>query len=314
MTNRFLPRGGSPFNQGGPPLPEWRRFFESLASLTDDASLQASLNALTARVAALEAEGSTDIGSVFGTDSIVQVGTLQSGNVILSLQGDESSPGALYVYGTDSLGAKGWRQVSLDDLADVDLTTVPPATGDALVFDGTAWVPGAVLANPMSLEGDMIVGGPLGVPTAVPAGTATDVWTSNGPGASPSWQPSTGGGSAPPGGIGISIGTYSTAATVLAALTEATALAGKDYSLTGGWNMWCWPSATIAVDVWSDSFGNVPTVGDSITGGSPPSITAGTFNSGTFTGPITIDRMDTLLAHINSNNTAKWVYLLLLGA
>lgn len=109
MTNRFLPRGGSPFNQGGPPLPEWRRFFESLASTTDDASLQASLNALAARVSVLESEGSTDIGSVFGTDSIVQVGTLQSGNVFLSLQGDVSIPGSSYYYGTDAAGVKGWH-------------------------------------------------------------------------------------------------------------------------------------------------------------------------------------------------------------
>lgn len=115
--NRFLPRAGSSFNQGGPPLPEWRRFFESLASLTDDASLQASLNALAARVAALEEEGSTDIGSVFGRDSIVQIGTLQGGNVYVSLQGDVNAPGNSYYYGTDAAGTKGWHALPVSDSA-----------------------------------------------------------------------------------------------------------------------------------------------------------------------------------------------------
>jgi hypothetical protein len=33
--------------------------------------------------------------------------------------------------------------ISIDDLSDVDTTTTPPVAGDALVFDGTQWVPGA---------------------------------------------------------------------------------------------------------------------------------------------------------------------------
>ena len=38
---------------------------------------------------------------------------------------------------------EGQASAILDDLADVDLTTTPPTSGDALVFDGAAWVPGA---------------------------------------------------------------------------------------------------------------------------------------------------------------------------
>lgn len=30
---------------------------------------------------------------------------------------------------------------SVGDLTDVDTTTTPPATGDLLAWDGTAWVP-----------------------------------------------------------------------------------------------------------------------------------------------------------------------------
>ena len=35
----------------------------------------------------------------------------------------------------------------LDDLTDVDTVTVPPATGETLIFDGTVWAPGAVASG-----------------------------------------------------------------------------------------------------------------------------------------------------------------------
>ena len=59
-----------------------------------------------------------------------------------------------------------WGRVSgtetaiLGDLSDVDLTT-PPAPGDALVYDGAAWVPGAVsapiLSNRITADGNFRV-------------------------------------------------------------------------------------------------------------------------------------------------------------
>lgn len=39
----------------------------------------------------------------------------------------------------------GWNTTAagdLDGLTDVDVTTTAPQIGDALVFDGTVWVPG----------------------------------------------------------------------------------------------------------------------------------------------------------------------------
>lgn len=124
------------------------------------------------------------------------------------------------------------------------------------------------------------------------------------------WYESGGGGA---GGIGISIGTYLSTATALPAGTEATSIADAGYALTGDWYMWCYPSGSIEIDVWKDTFGNIPAVADSICGGSPPAVVAGTFASGTFTGPVSIARTDTLLAHINSNTNVKWVKLLLIG-
>lgn len=109
MNPKFPGRSEPLFPGGLPPTVNWQKFFESLAAQTDNVALQADYLALAARVAALEAEGSTDIGSVFGADSIVQVGTLQSGNVFLSLRGDVSNPGNSYYYGTDSAGVKGWH-------------------------------------------------------------------------------------------------------------------------------------------------------------------------------------------------------------
>ena len=147
MTNRFLPRASAALtNAAGPPTAEWRRFFESLAAQTDNLTLQAEYLALAARVSALEDDPGADIGLILGQQSIKHVGVLTSGNVYLTLQGDAESPGNSYYYGTDATGVKGWHALSLDALADVDLTTTPPVAGDALVYDGAAWVPGAVSA------------------------------------------------------------------------------------------------------------------------------------------------------------------------
>lgn len=54
---------------------------------------------------------------------------------------------------------------------------------------------GGGMTNPMTTQGDIIVGGSAGTPSRLAAGTSTYVLTSNGPGQLPSWQPSSGGGS-----------------------------------------------------------------------------------------------------------------------
>lgn len=67
---------------------------------------------------------------------------------------------------------------------------------ELITFNGSSWVPvssGGDFSNPMTTEGDLIVGGTVSGGVAAPArlaaGTLNDVLTSNGPGVAPSWQP-----------------------------------------------------------------------------------------------------------------------------
>ncbi len=91
------------------------------------------------------------------------------------------------------------------------LLNLEQGTNVAIADDGsgniTISVPG-VLSNPMTDEGDLIIGGASGTPTRLAAGTSGDVLTSNGPGAEPSWQPGGSGGYVPtPPTSGSSTGT-----------------------------------------------------------------------------------------------------------
>lgn len=283
---------------------EWYRYFRDLiVYIRETDGNSEELAQLEARVAELEAQGAIQFLSPFS----VQV--LGDGPFTVQLVGDNDSPGASYFYGTNELGAKGFYQRLLETLADVDVST-PPASGDALVYDGAAWAPSPVLLNPMTTEGDLIVGDVGGVPIRLPAGSDGDVLSIVG--GVPTYT-SGGGGGGGEGGIGVSIGTYSTNALVIPVLSEATSIADGSYSLTGEWFMWCYPSGSIEIDVWKDVFGTIPTVADSICGGSEPAIVGGTFATGSFTGPVSVDRTDTLIAHINSNADVKWVKLLLVG-
>lgn len=172
-----LPNVREPIQPGGaPPTGAWRKFFEKLASqpnLTTDQ--QAEIAALDARVTALENEG-VDLGSILGLGSVTAVGSLGE-QVIIQLEGDEENPTASHYYGTDAAAGKGWHELSLDALSDVDLITVPPGVGDALVWDGTSWVPGAVLSNPMTTLGDIITADTGGTPKRLGVGSSGEVLT-----------------------------------------------------------------------------------------------------------------------------------------
>jgi hypothetical protein len=128
------------------------------------------------------------------------------------------------------------------------------------------------------------------------------------------WEPVAGVGGATVGGIGISIGTYNAAASDLSAGAEFSSVADSGYELTGEWFAWCYPSGSIELDLWADAFSSIPTVADSVTGGSPPAISSNTFATGTFPGgPISIDQADTLIAHVNSASGVKWAKFLFVG-
>lgn len=91
----------------------------------------------------------------------------------------------------------GEEQASVLNSPAIDGITVTgtPSTGQALIATSASaadWQ--TIFTSPLNTEGDMLVQGPSG-PERVAAGTSAYVWTSNGPGSIPSWQPAAGGGS-----------------------------------------------------------------------------------------------------------------------
>jgi hypothetical protein len=133
----------APLDERGNWRAEWYRFLRGLATQPGVASnIAAQITALAGRVSALESE--SDLLAQFNGIASVQVtGSLAAGVINITLVGDEDAPAASYYYGTDASGAKGWHELSLDALSDVDLIT-PPVAGDTLVYDGSAWIPGTV--------------------------------------------------------------------------------------------------------------------------------------------------------------------------
>lgn len=126
---------GKPLNPDGSWRGEWWRFLRELSNQPGvSTELASQLNALAARVQTLE---DADARNLIGLLSVVVQGSF------LSLRGDSANPGEAFFYGTDGTGTKGWYERLLSTLSDVDFTT-PPNTGDALVYDGTAWVPGTI--------------------------------------------------------------------------------------------------------------------------------------------------------------------------
>lgn len=90
---------------------------------------------------------------------------------------------------------------------------------ELVYYTGSAWEPvasggGGGMTNPMTTEGDIIIGASSGTPARLAAGTSGYVLTSNGSGAEPSWQAAGGGGS------GFGNGEASLTAPVLSSFTE----------------------------------------------------------------------------------------------
>lgn len=87
-----------------------------------------------------------------------------------------------------------------------------------------------------------------------------------------------------------------------------------DYTLTG-WQLFSNPAATAAVDVWTDTFPTLPVIGDSITGGAPPTLTASASNTGGVVGwtSTTITRGQWIAFAITSNDVATFISLQLQG-
>lgn len=176
MVDKYrLPQPNAPFVQSnGAPTVEWYNWLRSFENLFEasDAGLQAQITAIA------YALGSPDgtVGNippfnedflpkttvVRGENSVASFGSLANGLVVFTLLNDAGSPGNSYYYGTDNGGVKGWHLRDLATLADVDFT-LPPASGDALVYNGVSWVPGGVNTDSMLpiVTGEIVSGQPV---------------------------------------------------------------------------------------------------------------------------------------------------------
>lgn len=136
---------------------EWRNFFLSLANQADNESLRVLYEDLAARVQALEDAGISDL-QILGVDSVVVDGLASNGLVQIRLRGDVQIPENSQYYGTNTVGERGWYVLDLEALTDIDLT-VPPVSGDGLVFNGTKWIAGQVASpqvfNRITEDGDI---------------------------------------------------------------------------------------------------------------------------------------------------------------
>lgn len=99
-------------------------------------------------------------------------------------------------------------------------------------YNGSAWTKmgtgsgGGGMTNPMTTEGDLIVGGASGTPTRLAAGTANYILTSNGTGSAPSWLPNAGGTTSPAITVLTSGTTWTTPSDISTATTFKVTLVG----------------------------------------------------------------------------------------
>lgn len=173
---RSIPKASSqPIDKFDRFTTEWYSFLQQLASQATSATLQAELEALAARVLALEDSGQS-VATILGLGSVLASGSLADGQVVLTLVGDTEEPGATYYYGTGPDGLKGWyavadtlaagENVTLDTDPDTGVTTINAAGGGGVPYfipDGTTYsVPQytqALFAMPIDTEGLLAVDG-----------------------------------------------------------------------------------------------------------------------------------------------------------
>lgn len=182
-----MPRAQVPIAGNLPPSREWLDYLRSLGEAGDASGIQKALQRLQEQVDGIDV--SVRPPQLQAVGSVNAQGLLSDGLVQLSLIGDTAAPSSFNFYGADAEGVRGWFKPDISNLAGVDFTARTPVAGDALVFDGGHWSPGAVLSNPMIDVGDLIIGGSAGSPVRAPAGAIGSVLTSNGPSAAPAWKP-----------------------------------------------------------------------------------------------------------------------------
>ncbi|XQA72063.1 hypothetical protein ACM9XA_11225 [Xanthomonas sacchari] len=118
MPDIAIPRVQAPIaSQGGLVTQEWHTFFLLLRDAAGgDTDLQAQIDALAAKVAALPSGGGSATFSLRGVGSVQIEGSPAAGAVQIMLDGDTDSPGNTWYYGTAPDGSRGWWALS-DGLA-----------------------------------------------------------------------------------------------------------------------------------------------------------------------------------------------------
>ncbi len=164
-VERPIPKPASALaDRAGMPTREWYSFFQQLASQATNANLQAELEALAARVLALEDAGQ-NIATILGLGSVLASGSLADGQVVITLEGDSEAPGASYYYGTGPDGSKGFfpvasafapgTNVALDTDPDTGVTTINATGGGGMFPIVTGEVPPVLVYGP---DGSLVYG------------------------------------------------------------------------------------------------------------------------------------------------------------
>lgn len=143
----LMPKPTEPIaGPGGLITRSWRDYLRRFAAATSLAEIWAAIDEIRAQLADSGA-GSflASTTQVLGRNSVQTTGMLAEGVVLVQLQADELNPAESSYYGTNAAGNRGYHPHALETLSDVDLTGA--TSGDALVFDGTAWTPEPVSAT-----------------------------------------------------------------------------------------------------------------------------------------------------------------------
>lgn len=156
----LFPKPSEPIiDQSGRVTRAWYNYLRTLTASELSDELAGRIDANAAAIKALQDAG-IGAANVIGQSSVETTGSLADGLVVVRLSGDEVSPGARYVYGTDDDGNRGYFPIAgqIGTTGSVDKATdwapynylgelqseadLPPAAtiNDLYVIDGRAWV------------------------------------------------------------------------------------------------------------------------------------------------------------------------------
>jgi hypothetical protein len=137
---------------------EWYGFLRDLVRFVQQTNGNTdSLEAVLARLEALENEPVVEVGSVIGDMTVDVQGILANGGVVLlRLLNDTTDPGATYYYGTNADGDKGWHLLGDALLEGAGITlTVDGTTGEITIAlsDVTPTAGGSFLLTAFDAQG-----------------------------------------------------------------------------------------------------------------------------------------------------------------